>query len=258
MEILKQIQTNLENRLKNILTNIQNTIRTPIIDSLKKIKDTFVAPLIKSLQKSYEDIITRVQSAIEQLQITANAQLAAYLQYLVDISADGVNLVTKLAADLNNLLEKAIGSNVVQCTLLYQPAIQEYATNYIPTYAECVEEASVDATNLIDSVLTVAGQTLGQAEDLIQVFRSCIAPTLADPNNFNKKIATAACLGTLVDTAIVDGTVLVNTVNSSANELVDALVLAGSEALRCVNNKNTEAVLGALFIEDAIKSCLLA
>lgn len=256
VEIVKQVQTNLANRFKTILTNIQNIIRTPIIDALKQITDTLVAPSIKSLQKSYEDIIARVQSAIDQLQASANAQFAAYLQYLTDLSADGVNLVTGLAAGLNSLLENAIGNNVVQCTIQFGSVIQEYATNFIPTYAECVEEASVNATNLIDSALTVAEKTLGEAEELIQEFRDCIAPTLADPKNFNKKITAAACLANLVDTAIVDGTVLVNTVNSSASELVDALVLAASDVLSCVNFKNAEAIVGAFFIEEGIKNCL--
>lgn len=256
--IVKQVLTNLANGLKSILTNIQTTIRQPIIDALNAIKDTLVSPAITTLQTAYENILTRVQTAIEELKTSAKTQFDAYIQYLTDLSADGVNAVTKLAADLQSLLENSAAVNAAQCAITYGPAIQDYATNFIPTFAECVEEASVNATSLIDTALDVAGLTLGQAEDLIQEFRACIAPTLADPRNFMKKILTVACLGDLSDTSIVDGTVLVNTVNSAASEFVNALTLAASDALRCVTYKNTEAVLGALFIENSIKECLLA
>lgn len=258
VEIVQNVLTELTNRFKIISTNLKTIIRTPIVDALKQITDTFVAPYIRSLESSYEEIITRVQTAINKLQSSANPQFIAYLQYLTDLSADGTNLITGLAAKSNSLIDNAVGNNVVSCTLKYQPAIQEYATNFIPAYAVCIEEAAVNATNLIDTAILVANVTLQQAETLIQEFRDCIAPTLADPKNFNKKVATTICLSNMIDSAIVDGTSLVNTVNDAASELVKALVLAGSDALRCVNFINTDAILGTQFIEESIRQCLNA
>lgn len=86
---------------------------------------------------------------MDQLQSSASPQLTAYLQYLTDLSADGVNLVSGLAAELKSLFENAIGNNVEYYILQYEPAIQPFAANLFPTYAECVEEASVNATNLL-------------------------------------------------------------------------------------------------------------
>lgn len=258
VEIVQSTLTRLDTRLKSILTSIKNILQTPITEALKKVTDTFLNPAITSLQQAYLNITNRLQTAISNLQATANTQFAAYLQKLTDIAADGVNLVTGLAADLNTLLENAIGNNVIYCTEQYGPAIQAYATNFITTYSECIEEAAVNATGLIDSALAIANVTLGQAEALIKEFNDCVAPTLADPRNSSKKQAAVACVGDLIDSAIVDGTVLVNTVNSASSDLVSALILAGSEGLRCVNYKNTDAILGAQFIEQSILKCLAA
>lgn len=256
VEAVKNTLTRLDTSLKNLLSDIKAILQTPITEALKKVTDTFLAPAIRSVEKAYSNITERLQTAISTLQATANAEFAALLQKLTDYAAAGVNLVTGLAADLDNLLKNSVGANVLYCTEQYGPAIQEYANNFIKTYEECVDEAAVDATHLIDSALAIATGTLGQAEVLIQGFKNCVAPTLADPRNNTKKQAAVACLGDLVDSAIVDGTVLVNTVNSAATELVSTLVLAGSEGLRCVNYKNTDAVLGAQYIEQSILRCI--